>query len=149
MGIATLVQYHQHRYCKKTLIQNFPRHGNKELISSINFCPSNFPKWLSFHPVPLESYLISIWLSQSVTKVLLLLVKGKGLMWGHSQDMEPMMRWSSSLALYFESILHSWALPIVKHEAKLIMNLNICKSGGIRGGGFSCIILTIKEYSYY
>jgi len=63
-------------------------------------------------------------------------------MWGHSQDMGPKVRWSSSLALHFESILHSWALPIVKHEVKVIMNLNICKLGGIRGGGFSCIILT-------
>jgi len=61
---------------------------------------------------------------------------------GHSQDTGPKMRWSSSLALYFESILHSWALPIVKHEVKVIMNLNICKSGGIRGVGFSCIVLT-------
>jgi hypothetical protein len=70
-------------------------------------------------------------------------------MWGHSQDMGPKMRRSSSPALYFESILHSWALPIVKHEVKVIMNLNICKSGSITRGGFSCIILTIKEYPYY
>jgi hypothetical protein len=26
---------------------------------------------------------------------------------------------------------HSWALPIVKHKAKAIMNLNICRSQGI------------------
>jgi len=134
---------------KKKLIQNFPRHGNKESISSINFCRSNFPKLLSFHPVPLESYLISIWLSRSVTKGLLLLVKGKGLMWGHSQDMGPKMRWSSKSGPIFWEYPSLMGLPIVKHEAKETMNLNICKSGGIRGGGFSCIILTLKEYSYY
>ncbi len=50
MGIATLVQHRQHIGIAKLVTNNFPRHGNKESISSTIFCPSNFSAWMSFNP---------------------------------------------------------------------------------------------------
>jgi hypothetical protein len=50
MGIATLVQHRQHIGIAKLVTNSFPRHGNKESISSTIFCPSNFSAWMSFHP---------------------------------------------------------------------------------------------------
>jgi hypothetical protein len=35
--------------------------------------------------------------------------------------------------LHFENFLHPWALPIVKHNVNVIMNINICISQGISG----------------
>jgi hypothetical protein len=31
---------------------------------------------------------------------------------------------------------HPWAVPIAKHKANIIMNLNICESQCAGGGGF-------------
>jgi hypothetical protein len=47
---------------------------------------------------------------------------------GHSHNKGPRMRWLSSVALDFENVPHLWTLPIWKHEANIIMNINIYRS---------------------
>jgi hypothetical protein len=39
-------------------------------------------------------------------------------------------------ALRFENAPQQWALPIVRLEANVIMNLNIYRSQGVQGEGF-------------
>jgi hypothetical protein len=48
-----------------------------------------------------------------------------------------------SSALHFRNVPHPWALPVVKHEVKVIMNLNIPRSLGIGGG--KALTLTHKS----
>lgn len=47
---------------------------------------------------------------------------------GHSHNKGPRMRWLSSVALDFGNVPHLWTLPILKHEANIIMNINIYRS---------------------
>jgi hypothetical protein len=63
----------------------------------------------------------------------------KSLVWGDSKKEEAML----SSALHFRNVPHPWALPIVKHEVKVIMNLNIPRSLGIGGG--KALTLTHKS----
>jgi hypothetical protein len=53
--------------------------------------------------------------------------------------MGPKMIWLFSLVSHFGNVLHLWVLPIVKHEAKVITSLNICKSQSVeRRFSFAC-----------
>jgi hypothetical protein len=36
---------------------------------------------------------------------------------------------------------HPWAINIIKHKAKIIMNLDICRSRGLREETFLCLLL--------
>ncbi len=39
---------------------------------------------------------------------------------------------------------HPWTSPKLKHKVKVIVNLNVCRSSGIGGGG-----LCTNKYAYY